>query len=95
MNRNFFNTTNNFTFLPRSDEYEAAVNSLVQFGGALVSVGGSNLLDLLKAEPQQDQRQEAGEGEELVSQEELLHRIQVGNGFFCTIRIDNQNDNNG
>ena len=72
------------------------MNSLVQFGGALVSVGGSNLLDLLKAEPQQDQRQEAGEGEgELVSQEELLHRIQVGYGFFCTIRIDNQNDNNG
>ena len=73
------------------------MNSLVQFGGALVSVGGSNLLDLLKAEPQQDQRQEAGagEGEELVSQEELLHRIQVGHGFFCTIRIDNQKDNNG
>ena len=66
----------------------------MQFGGALVSVGGSNLLDLLKEEPQQEHQQEAGQGES-VSQEELLHRIQVRHCFLCNIRIENQNDNNG
>ena len=68
----------------RGDEYDEAVESLMSLGGAMLRVGGSNLLQYISshspiAGPVEVDRIGVGATEEdtALSEEEKLHRLQV------------------
>jgi len=68
----------------RGDEYEEAVQSLMSFGSAMLRVGGTNLLDYFSSPSSSSGPVAvnklgvaADTGDNSLSQEEILHRIQV------------------
>ena len=66
----------------RKDEYDEAVESLMSLGGAMLRVGGSNLLQYISspspiAGPVDRIGVAATEEDTALSEEEKLHRLQV------------------
>ena len=69
----------------RGDEYDEAVESLMSLGGAMLRVGGSNLLQYFSSPSPTSIPGTAGVNkigvaateDTTLSQEEILHRLQV------------------
>jgi hypothetical protein len=79
--------TNCSELFSRGDAYEEAVQSLMSMGAAMLRVGGSNLLDYFASSSPTSQTGSisvnklgvaADTGDAALSQDEILHRIQVG-----------------